>query len=191
MSILLQSFSLVAIAEIGDKTQLLSMMLAARYRRFWPIIAGILVATLVNHAFTALLGASVGGWFNPAWLNLIVSLLFIVIGVWALIPDSAPVEKQVSVRGAFAASVMAFFIAEMGDKTQLATFSLSAEAANALWQVVLGTTLGMLAANIPAVLCGEVIIRKWPLKTIRLIACIMFVAYGLYGLMTQDWSILN
>lgn len=180
MSVLVQSFSLVAIAEIGDKTQLLSILLAARFRTFWPIIAGILVATLINHAAVAWVGNQMGGWLDPKTLNLGSSLLFIAIGLWTLIPDEAPAENFKS-GGAFIASLVAFFFAEMGDKTQLATLTLGAEY-SATTLVILGTTLGMLAANIPAVLCGETIVRKWPLKSIRIVACLLFVGLGAYGL---------
>lgn len=180
MSALVQSFTLVAVAEIGDKTQLLSILLAARYQKFWPIIAGILVATLINHAAVAWAGNAMGNWLDPQTLNLGASLLFIVIGLWTLIPDEAPTENFKS-GSAFLASIVAFFLAEMGDKTQLATLTLGAEY-SAMGMVILGTTLGMLAANIPAVLCGETIVSRWPLKTIRIIACLLFIGFGIYGL---------
>lgn len=181
MTVLLESFSLVAIAEIGDKTQLLAILLAARFRRCWAIVLGILIATLVNHALVAWMGKSIGGWLDPFWLNISTSVLFIVIGVWTLVPDTAPLEQKATARGAFLASVVAFFFAEMGDKTQLATLTLGAQYPQT-YLVILGTTLGMLAANVPAVLCGEALLRKLPMRYIRMFACLMFLAFGFYGL---------
>lgn len=180
MNDILQAFSMVAIAEIGDKTQLLSIILAARYQRFWPIIAGIFVATLVNHAFVAWAGSALGGMIDHYWLNIGVGALFIGIGLWALIPDDAPEGDANPKYGAFVASTIAFFIAEMGDKTQLATLTLGASMD--LFSVIIGTTVGMLAANIPAVLFGETIISKLPLRAIRIGTCVMFVGVGVYML---------
>jgi len=181
MNALIQSFSMVAIAEIGDKTQLLSILLAARFRVFWPIIAGILAATLLNHALVAWLGSHAGAMVDTRWLNLGVALLFIAIGFWTLIPDKAPESAHIRNEGAFFASCIAFFIAEMGDKTQLATLTLGAHYPETM-QVIIGTTVGMLAANIPAVLFGENLLKKIPLPTIRIIACVIFLAFGIVGL---------
>ncbi|MCC7259990.1 MAG: TMEM165/GDT1 family protein [Alphaproteobacteria bacterium] len=182
MDALLHSFALVALAEIGDKTQLLSILLAARFRVFWPIILGILAATLLNHAGAAYAGNLLGGLADSYWTGVITSVLFIAIGLWLLIPDKDPEEAgQEPKYGAFLTSVIAFFIAEMGDKTQLATVTLGAEYASTV-SVVLGTTLGMLAANIPAVLFGEAILRRIPLKAVRMCACLLFVGFGAFGL---------
>lgn len=181
MSALIESFSLVAIAEIGDKTQLLSVLLAARFRKFWPIVLGILIATLVNHALVAWMGKSVGAVIDPLCLNIGVAILFIVIGLWTLVPDNAPIEEEKTPYGAFLTSLIAFFFAEMGDKTQLATLTLGAHYAQT-YQVILGTTLGMMAANVPAVLCGETLLRKLPMHLIRMIACLIFLTFGFYGL---------
>lgn len=181
MSVLIQSFSLVTLAEMGDKTQLLSIILAARYRKFFPIITGIFVATLANHAFVAWAGSELQQFLSPAMLTPIVSLLFIAVGLWTLIPDKSPDHCDISPHGAFFASCLAFFIAEMGDKTQLATLTLGAQHPETL-QVILGTTLGMLAANIPAVLFGEAVLKKIPLNVVRITACILFIGFGIVGL---------
>lgn len=186
MSALVQSFSMVAIAEIGDKTQLLSILLAARFQKIFPIIAGILIATLANHALIAYLGNHLNTWLNPQWVALGASLLFIGIGLWALVPDDAPELKPAGTQGAFMASLVAFFFAEMGDKTQLATLTLGAQYHD-MTMVILGTTLGMLAANIPAVYLGEVVLQKVPLKAVRIIASLLFIGFGIYGL-TQYYS---
>lgn len=186
MSALLHSFLLVAVAEIGDKTQLLSILLAARFRCFWPIIAGILVATLINHGLTAWAGSALGDQLHPHWLQLGVSLFFIGIGLWVLVPDDAPKEDALRTFGAFTTSLITFFLAEMGDKTQLATLTLAAEYADTL-MVIIGTTLGMLAANIPAIFFGEKLLEKLPLGAIRYTACAMFFAYGSWGL----WQYFN
>ncbi len=178
---LISSTSLVAVAEIGDKTQLLSFMLAARYRKAWPIIAGILVATLLNHAMAAWVGHWIGNMFEASWVKLAISLSFVVIGLWTLIPDKADeLEEDVGSWGAFWASAGLFFVAEMGDKTQLATVALGAQY-DAITMVVIGTTLGMLIANIPAVLVGEKLLQRMPLDRIRQIAAALFVGFGLWG----------
>lgn len=171
---------MVAIAEIGDKTQLLSIILAARYQRFWPIICGIFVATLVNHAIVAWAGSALGGMIDHYWLNIGVGVLFVGIGLWALIPDDAPDGQPDTKYGAFIACTIAFFLAEMGDKTQLATLTLGASMD--VVSVIIGTTLGMLAANIPAVLFGEAIISKLPLRAVRIATCVMFVCVGIFML---------
>lgn len=183
MSTLFQSLSMVTIAEIGDKTQLLSILLAARYRVFFPIFLGVFIATLLNHGIVAWFGVTMGSLIPIDTLHLCASLLFIAIGLWTLIPDDAPQAKETSM-GAFAASLIAFFIAEMGDKTQLATLTLAASHPDT-FNVILGTTLGMLIANAPAILLGETIIEKLPLRSIRITTCLLFVGYGVYGLMAQ------
>lgn len=181
MDALIQSFSMVAIAEIGDKTQLLSILLAARFRRFWPILLGILAATTANHALVAWLGSEIGGLLEAKWLQLTTALLFIAVGIWTLIPDDAPEVKEAGLHGAFVTSCVLFFMAEMGDKTQLATLTLGARYASTM-QVIFGTTLGMLAANIPALLFGEAVLRKIPLRVVHAIACLIFMAFGAAGL---------
>src|SRR5262249_2247327 len=143
--------SAVAIAEMGDRTQLLSLMLATRYRQPWSILAGVLVATLANHAAAGLLGSRAGHWLTPAVLDGLVGLSMLGMGVWALRPASLDEAGAPSRRGAFLATLLAFFIAEIGDKTQLVTVSLAAAYAQAVVLVVVGTTVGMLLANAPVV----------------------------------------
>ncbi len=166
----------VAIAEIGDKTQLLALLLAARFRRPWPIIAGIFVATVLNHALAAWLGAVAASYLTPDVLRWIVAGSFAAIGLWTLKPDTLDENSErLPGRGAFIATVIAFFLAEMGDKTQIATMVLAAKAP-LLWPVVLGTTLGMLLANVPVVLLGSRFAAKLPLKAARMAAAALFLA---------------
>ncbi|HPZ83831.1 TMEM165/GDT1 family protein [Zoogloea sp.] len=181
MEAFLTSTALVALAEIGDKTQLLSFVLAARLRKPWAIIAGIFVATVLNHA----LAGSVGAWAStlvPAgWLPWIVGLAFIAFGIWTLKPDTLDDDEaaaKMHPAGAFVTTTIAFFIAEMGDKTQLATVALAARFDALAW-VVIGTTLGMMLANAPAVLLGEGLARRLPLDKIRWIAASVFVLTGI------------
>lgn len=178
---LFHSTILVAIAETGDKTQLLSIILAARFRKFWPLFWGILIATLLNHALAAFLGSFIAGFAQSFWVNLIAAIAFIAIGLWILIPDDEPDENHEPKYGAFVTTLIAFFMAEMGDKTQLATITLGADL-KPLWQVITGTTLGMMIANVPAVIFGETILTKIPLKTVRYISCALFVGFGLWQL---------
>ena len=170
----------VAIAEIGDKTQLLALLLAARFRRPWPIIAGIFVATVLNHALAGWLGALVASHLSPEVLRWIVAVSFLSIGVWTLIPDRIDDDtERLPARGAFIATTIAFFLAEIGDKTQIATVVLAAKS-TVLWPVVLGTTLGMLLANVPVVLLGSRFAAKLPLKAARMAAAALFIALALW-----------
>src|SRR5258705_1751566 len=156
----LVSLGIVALAEIGDKTQLLALVLAARYRRPVPVILGILVATLANHALAAWLGAGAAATLGPEALRWILGLSFLAMAAWTLIPDKLDREKPQSARlGAFAATLVAFFLVEMGDKTQIATAALAARYAS-IAAVVAGTTLGMMLADVPAVYFGERILRR-------------------------------
>ena len=148
----------IALAEIGDKTQLLALLLATRFRKPWPIVAGILVATLANHLLAALAGLWIGRWLQPQWLRWGLGLGFLAMAAWTLRPDKADEEEQPGRWGAFLATVVAFFLAEIGDKTQVATMMLGARFGT-LWPVVAGTTLGMLIADVPAVFLGERITR--------------------------------
>ncbi len=174
-SFLISTF-VVAIAEIGDKTQLLALLLAARFRRPWPIIAGIFVATVLNHALAGWLGAVAASYLTPDVLRWIVAGSFAAIGLWTLKPDTLDENSErLPARGAFIATVIAFFLAEMGDKTQIATMVLAAKAP-LLWPVVLGTTLGMLLANVPVVLLGSRFAAKLPLKAARMAAAALFLA---------------
>jgi len=165
----------VALAEIGDKTQLLALLLAARFRKPWPIIAGILVATLLNHALAGWLGAMSSQWLSPDVLRWIVAGSFLAIALWTLKPDTLDHDDaSLPARGAFVATAIAFFLAEMGDKTQVATVLLAAKY-SPLWQVVLGTTVGMLIANAPVVLLGSRFADRLPLKAARTGAALLFL----------------
>lgn len=178
MEALLTSTTLVALAEIGDKTQLLSFVLAARLRKPLPIIAGILVATALNHALAGSFGVWLAQLFAPRWLPWITGAIFIAFGLWALHPDSLDEDPKIHRAGAFVSTTIAFFIAEMGDKTQFATMTLAAQFQGALIAVVMGTTLGMMLANVPAVMVGERLAKSLPLTAIRWIAAAVFVATG-------------
>lgn len=179
MPALLTSTAIVAVAEIGDKTQLLSLLLAARYRKPIPIILAILLATVANHALAAWLGGRVADAIDPQWLRWLLGGTFCAMGLWALWPDrhdgGVPAEAKF---GVFATSLAAFFLAEIGDKTQVATIALAARYSDFL-AVLLGTTAGMMLANIPAVLLGERITRACPLKPIRWLAAALFAAVGI------------
>lgn len=169
----------VALAEIGDKTQLLALLLAARFRRPWPIVAGILVATLLNHALAGGLGALVAHWLTPAVLRWIVAGSFFAIALWMLRPDALDDDTSLPAHSAFVATVIAFFVAEMGDKTQVATVLLAAKYPS-LIQVVIGTTLGMLLANVPVVLLGSRFANRLPLRTARVVAAMVFLVLALW-----------
>ena len=177
---LLVSTGTVALAEIGDKTQLLALLLAARFRRPWPIVAGILIATLLNHALAGWVGTLVAGWLTPEVLRWIVAASFIAIALWTLKPDKLDEDEKLPAHGAFIATTIAFFIAEIGDKTQVATILLAAKY-SPLWQVVAGTTVGMLLANVPVVLLGSRFASKLPLKAARITAALVFLALGLWA----------
>ncbi len=182
MEALLVSTGVVALAEIGDKTQLLALLLATRYRAPVPIVLGILAATLLNHALAGLVGAWLVRVIGPDAMRWILGLSFIAMAVWALIPDGAPDEDKVPPRyGVFLATTLAFFLVEMGDKTQIATVALAAQF-QALVPVVIGTTIGMLIANVPVVFAGDALVKRVPLKTMRIVAALTFVALGVYAL---------
>ena len=187
----LVSAGLVAIAEIGDKTQLLAMILAARYHKPVPIIFGILVATLFNHVVAASVGAAVAAYVGPQIMRWIVGGLFIVMAGWCLIPDKADEgPKAVGTLGAFFATVVAFFLVEIGDKTQIATVALAARF-DGILMVTVGTTLGMMLVNVPAVLCGDGIARVVPLKPIRIVAAALFAILGAMTLLRLDFGLLG
>lgn len=179
------STAVVAIGEIGDKTQLLALLLACRFRNArWPILAGILVATIANHGLAGLFGAWVRDQFAPETLRWIVGLTFLGIAAWALVPDTLDDEepKPVGRYGVFALTVVTFFLAEIGDKTQLATVTLAARY-DSLIAVVSGTTLGMMIADAPAVIFAEQLIRKLSFAVIRYIAAALFAALGIAALL--------
>lgn len=185
MEAFLVSTGIVALAEMGDKTQLLSLVLAAKFRRPWPIILGILVATLLNHAAAAAVGAWLTSLLGENALRWILGISFLAMAVWIMIPDKLD-EDEVKVDygryGVFLATVVAFFLAEMGDKTQIATVALAAQY-NALIAVVAGTTLGMMIANVPAVFVGDKMAKRLPLKLIHGIAAAIFVVIGVLTLL--------
>jgi putative Ca2+/H+ antiporter (TMEM165/GDT1 family) len=172
---------LVAIAEIGDKTQLLAILLAARFRQPLAIIAGIAAATLANHALAAWLGTLTASWLDGPGFRLALAAGFVAVGLWTLVPDKLDADEApaVGARSAFLATLIAFFLVEMGDKTQVATVALGARY-QAVAAVTAGTTLGMLMANVPAVLLGEALVKRIPLARVRQAAALLFVATGLW-----------
>jgi Ca2+/H+ antiporter, TMEM165/GDT1 family len=177
MEAVLVSISTVAIAEMGDRTQLLSLMLAAHYRRPWPILAGVLCATLANHALAGLIGVRLGRFLTPTLLDAVVGVSMIGMALWALKPDTLEEKSGKRPAGAFLATLVAFFVAEIGDKTQIATVALAAAYAN-LPAVVAGTTAGMLLANAPVVFLGKAFSERLPLKAIHYVASALFVVLG-------------
>jgi putative Ca2+/H+ antiporter (TMEM165/GDT1 family) len=177
MEAFLISLSTIAVAEIGDRTQLLSLVLVARFRRPLPIIAGILCATLANHAVAASLGSWFARYLKPQVLDVTVGVSMIAMSLWTLKPDEPGNEGEVGAAGAFLATVTSFFIAEIGDKTQVATLALGAAYPN-LWAVVAGTTLGMLAANAPVVVLGKAFADRLPMRAIHHGAALLFLVLG-------------
>ena len=178
MEALLTSTLSVAIAEIGDKTQLLALLLLGRFGKPWPIIAGMLVATLLNHAGAAWIGEFISSWMDPKVMTWLVAGAFIAMAVWILVPDKMDDEESsLDKYGPFMATFVLFFIAEIGDKTQIATVLLAAKY-DSLTQVITGTTLGMMLANVPVVLLGKLGADKLPLQGIRIACAILFVGLG-------------
>jgi putative Ca2+/H+ antiporter (TMEM165/GDT1 family) len=181
MQTFLISTATVALAEIGDKTQLLSLILAAKYRKPWPICLGILAATLANHAIAGEVGALVASYLTPEVVKWVTAISFLSVALWTLKPDeAADADAARGARyGVFMATVIAFFVAEIGDKTQIATIALAAGFAS-LPAVILGSTSGMLLANIPAVLLGHAFSRRLPMKAIHYGAAVLFTLLGVY-----------
>jgi Ca2+/H+ antiporter, TMEM165/GDT1 family len=177
MEAFLVSISTVGIAEMGDRTQILALLLAARYRKPWPILAGILVATLANHGAAGLIGAWLGRLLAPTLLDGVVGVSMLAMALWALRPDSLEGEAPGLAHGPFAATMIAFFIAEIGDKTQIATLGLAA-VYPALAAVIAGTTIGMLLANLPVVFLGKAFADRLPIKAIHCGAAALFAALG-------------
>ena len=179
----LVSTGVVALAEIGDKTQLLALVLAARYRKPWAIVAGILLATLTNHAFAAAVGVWLATLVGSQIMRWIVGASFIAMALWMLAPDSSPdAPERLPRASVFLATFIAFFLVEIGDKTQVATVALAARF-DALVYVVLGTTLGMMITNVPAVLLGDAVTKRVPLVAIRVACAVLFVGLGLVALL--------
>lgn len=186
----LVSAGVVALAEIGDKTQLLALLLAAKYRKPVPIILGILVATLLNHSLAGLIGAWLAAAIGAEALRWVLGLSFIAMAGWMLVPDQADDLDTIAPRfGVFVATTLAFFLVEMGDKTQIATVALAARYAS-LITVVAGTTVGMMLANVPAVLLGEVASRKLPMRLVHAIAAGVFLLLGLLVLFGAGQSLV-
>lgn len=187
MQALLLSIGVVALAEIGDKTQLLAIVLAARWRKPWPIIGGIAVATVLNHGLASVVGVWAGHYLQGPWIPWVLGLAFFGFALWALIPDrldQSKVPQQVSSRGVLVATVIAFFVVEMGDKTQVATVALAAQFQSIVW-VTAGTTLGMMIANVPAVLIGDAVAQRLPMKQVRMAAACLFAAVGLWIILSR------
>ena len=182
MQSFLISLSTVAVAEMGDRTQLLSLMLAARFRRPWPILAGVLCATIANHAIAAFIGQRLGRVLTPWMLDTAVGISMIAMALWTLKPDTLDEASTGGTRSsAFLATLITFFIAEIGDKTQIATLALAAAYSNIL-AVVAGTTTGMLLANAPVVFFGQAFSARLPMNAIRYVASALFLALGVFFL---------
>jgi putative Ca2+/H+ antiporter (TMEM165/GDT1 family) len=172
---------LVALAEMGDRTQLLAIMLAGRYRQPLPILLGILVATLANHGLAALVGYAMADVLRATWFKYAVSLSFIAMAVWALFPDKADDDTPGPARsGVFLTTAVAFFVVEMGDKTQVATAALAARFHDVLI-VAAGTTTGMMIANVPAVMLGAVVTRRLPIRRLQIGAALVYLCLGVWG----------
>lgn len=173
---------IVALAEIGDKTQLLALLLAARFRKPWPIIWGIVVATVANHFAAGAVGTWVASFFSHAQLSAILAAAFAAVAIWTLVPDKLDEDEESGLKryGPFLTTLIAFFLAEMGDKTQIATVMLAAQYPH-LVLVVIGTTLGMLIANVPVVLAGNFAAERLPLTLIRRLAAAAFAALAVYA----------
>lgn len=183
MEAFLVSTGVVALAEIGDKTQLLAFVLAARFGKPRPIVLGILLATLANHAVAGALGAWLTSLMGPTALRWVLGLSFLVIAVWVLIPDKISAgDARITRFGVFGTTLVTFFLVEIGDKTQIATIALAAQY-QALTAVVLGTTAGMMIANVPAVLLGERIATRIPIRLVHAIAATIFAVLGIATLL--------
>jgi Ca2+/H+ antiporter, TMEM165/GDT1 family len=179
MEALLVSIGIVALAEIGDKTQLLTLVLAARYKKPWPIVAGIFVATLVNHGIAGAVGAWLTKAIGPDAMRWILGVSFIAMAAWMLIPDKLDEDAGASrkVGGVFATTTVLFFLVEIGDKTQIATVALAARF-DSLAAVVMGTTIGMIVANAPVAFFGEALAKRLPVRAVHVVAALVFAALG-------------
>jgi putative Ca2+/H+ antiporter (TMEM165/GDT1 family) len=183
MEAILVSTLVVALAEIGDRTQILAIVLTARFGKPWPVLAGILVATAANHGLTAAVGYLASDFLKGAWLDWVLCISFFATAIWTLIPDKADAEHHHATRfDVFLTTAIAFFLVEIGDKTQIATLSLAARFHDIFW-VAAGTTLGMMLANTPAVLLGEAVVKVVPLRLIRFAAAGLFFLLGVWTLL--------
>jgi len=183
-STVLISASVVALAEIGDKTMLLAILLVSRLRKPWTILAGILCATIANHFLSAFVGSEVSGLLDAKWFRILVALGFIAMAGWTLVPDTIDEDETAAVRshgGAFLTTLIAFFLVEIGDKTQIATIALAAHYHSVI-DVAAGTTLGMMIADAPAVFMGETLMRRISLRAARLGAALLFLVLGVWQL---------
>ena len=183
----LTSAAVVALAEIGDKTMLLAIILSARLRAPWAILAGILVATIANHLMAAFVGREVAGLLEAPWFRIAVALGFIAMAGWTLVPDTLDDDEEDTIRtagGAFLTTLVSFFLVEMGDKTQIATVALAAHYQSVV-MVAAGTTLGMMLANGPAVFLGDELVKRISLKATRIGAAMLFLVLGLWQLATS------
>jgi Ca2+/H+ antiporter, TMEM165/GDT1 family len=188
MEAFLVSITTISVAEIGDRTQLLSLLLAARYRQPWPIIAGIFCATLANHAAAGAVGVWFGSLLKPHTLEIVVGISMIAMALWTLKPDNLDESAGASgAMGAFLATLTSFFVAEIGDKTQIATLALAA-AYPSLLAVVAGTTAGMMIANVPVVFLGKAFADRLPLKAIHYGAAVLFAVLGCLFLLRALWA---
>ncbi len=184
MEALFTSTSTVALAEMGDKTQLLALFLATRFASKTPIVLGIFIATLLNHAVSAWFGAAVAAWIPTYFASWIVGFSFIAVGFWLLIPDKDESEENSLLKyGAFGATFLLFFLAEIGDKTQIATVLLGAHYGS-VWAVLIGSTLGMMLANLPVVYAGRWLMDKVNADSTRKLACLLFIIIGIVTIMT-------
>lgn len=185
MEAFIASLSLVALGEIGDKTQLLSFALATRYRRHWPILAGITLATLVNHGLSAWFGGWLADQVPEWWLRWLLGLSFIALGIWMLIPDDDGDDDRIGKWGPFMASLILFFLAEIGDKTQVATIALGARFEDAFLAVLGGSTLGMIAANVPVIWLGSRLVSPTAETWAHRISAALFVVFGVVTLLLE------
>jgi putative Ca2+/H+ antiporter (TMEM165/GDT1 family) len=179
MEVFLIAFLAAAIAEMGDRTQILMLVLSAKYRKPWPILAGAFIAILANHLIAGVIGVWLGQYLSPFALNVAVGVSMLTMAAWALIPEKVNHETKASGRGAFVTTLFAIFVTEFGDKTQIATVALAAGYSN-LFAIVIGTSAGMLAADLPVVFLGNAFAAQLPLKAIRCIAFGLFAALGVY-----------
>lgn len=188
MEAFLTSTAVVALAEVGDKTQLLAIVLATRFKKPMPIIAGIFAATIANHFLAALVGSQMASILDGLWFRYAVAISFIAMAVWTLVPDKLDDDEQKPSKfGAFLTTLVAFFLVEMGDKTQVATVALGARYHDVV-AVTMGTTMGMMIANVPAVFLGNQVLKIVPLNIVRLIAAGLFLVIGLWLLaQTAGW----
>lgn len=186
MDVLFNSFVLVFAGEMGDKTQLLALVLAAKYKRPWTVLFGVLIATLLNHALAAYAGRWIQTSVDPQWIQWGLALTFFAFAIWILFPDKEEEFKQTGQFGVLLTTAIAFFIAEMGDKTQLATIALGARYSSTVL-VTVGTTAGMLASNAFAIFLGEKLLRRIPMKWVRVFSSALFALFGV-GILVGNFS---